>query len=43
MADVATRAGFASLRRFNAVFAAVFAEVNKRTPSEIRRLHFKPV
>jgi AraC family transcriptional regulator of adaptative response/methylated-DNA-[protein]-cysteine methyltransferase len=34
MSDVAARAGFASLRRFN----AVFAEVYKRTPSEIRRL-----
>jgi AraC family transcriptional regulator of adaptative response / DNA-3-methyladenine glycosylase II len=39
MPDVAARAGFASLRRFN----AVFAEVYKRTPSEIRRLRFKPV
>jgi AraC family transcriptional regulator, regulatory protein of adaptative response / methylated-DNA-[protein]-cysteine methyltransferase len=39
MSDVAARAGFASLRRFN----AVFAEVYKRTPSEVRRLHFKPV
>jgi transcriptional regulator GlxA family with amidase domain len=39
MADVATRAGFANLRRFN----AVFAEVYKHTPSEVRRLHFKPV
>ena len=38
MSDVAARAGFASLRRFN----AVFAEVYKRTPSEIRRLRFKP-
>lgn len=32
MTHVAARAGFASLRRFN----AVFAEVYKRTPSEIR-------
>ena len=39
MFDVAARAGFASLRRFN----AVFAEVYKRTPSEVRRLRFKPV
>jgi AraC family transcriptional regulator of adaptative response / DNA-3-methyladenine glycosylase II len=39
MSDVAARAGFASLRRFN----AVFSEVYKRTPSEIRRLHVKPV
>ena len=39
MADVAARAGFASLRRFN----AVFAEVYKRTPSDVRRLRFKPV
>ena len=38
MADVAARAGFASLRRFN----AVFAEVYKRTPSDVRRLRFKP-
>ena len=39
MSEVAARAGFASLRRFN----AVFAEVYKRTPTEIRRLRFKPV
>ena len=39
MADVAERAAFASLRRFN----AVFAEVYKRTLSEVRRLRFKPV
>jgi AraC family transcriptional regulator of adaptative response / DNA-3-methyladenine glycosylase II len=39
VSDVAARAGFASLRRFN----AVFAEVYKRTPSEVRRLRFKPV
>jgi AraC family transcriptional regulator of adaptative response / DNA-3-methyladenine glycosylase II len=39
MAEVAARAGFASLRRFN----AVFAEVYRRTPSEVRRLSFKPV
>jgi len=39
MSDVAARAGFASLRRFN----AVFAEVYKRTPSEVRRRRFKPV
>lgn len=34
MMEVAARAGFASLRRFN----AVFAEVYRRTPSDIRRL-----
>lgn len=39
MSEVAARAGFASLRRFN----AVFAEVYKRTPSDIRRLRSKPV
>jgi AraC family transcriptional regulator of adaptative response / DNA-3-methyladenine glycosylase II len=39
MPEVAERAGFASLRRFN----AVFAEVYRRTPSEVRRLRFKPV
>jgi AraC family transcriptional regulator, regulatory protein of adaptative response / methylated-DNA-[protein]-cysteine methyltransferase len=39
MPEVAARAGFASLRRFT----AVFAEVHKRTPSDIRRLRFKPV
>ena len=39
MSEVAARAGFASLRRFNAVFADVY----KRTPSEIRQLRFKPV
>jgi AraC family transcriptional regulator of adaptative response / DNA-3-methyladenine glycosylase II len=39
MAEVAARAGFASLRRFN----AVFVEVYKRTPSDIRRMRFKPV
>jgi AraC family transcriptional regulator of adaptative response/methylated-DNA-[protein]-cysteine methyltransferase len=39
MAGVAARAGFASLRRFN----TVFAEVYKHTPSEVRRLRFKPV
>jgi AraC family transcriptional regulator of adaptative response/methylated-DNA-[protein]-cysteine methyltransferase len=38
MADVAARADFASLRRFN----AVFAEIYKRTPSKVRRLHSKP-
>jgi AraC family transcriptional regulator of adaptative response / DNA-3-methyladenine glycosylase II len=32
MSDIAARAGFASLRRFN----AVFAEVYERTPGEIR-------
>ncbi len=39
MPEVAARAGFASLRRFNAVFAEVYG----RTPSEVRRLHVKPV
>lgn len=34
MMEVAARAGFTSLRRFN----AVFAEVYKRTPSDVRRL-----
>lgn len=34
MTEVALRAGFGSLRRFN----AVFAEVYKRSPTEIRRL-----
>lgn len=34
MLEVALRAGFTSLRRFN----AVFAEVYRRTPSDIRRL-----
>ena len=38
MPEVAARAGFASLRRFN----AVFAEVYKRPPSELRRLRVKP-
>jgi AraC family transcriptional regulator, regulatory protein of adaptative response / methylated-DNA-[protein]-cysteine methyltransferase len=38
MSDVAARAGFCSLRRFNAVFARVY----KRTPSEVRGLRFKP-
>jgi AraC family transcriptional regulator of adaptative response/methylated-DNA-[protein]-cysteine methyltransferase len=33
MAEIATRAGFGSLRRFN----AVFAEVYRRPPTEIRR------
>ena len=39
MTEVALRAGFASLRRFN----TVFAEVYDRPPSAIRRLRFKPV
>src|SRR6476646_1995098 len=39
MSKVAVRAGFASLRRFNAVFAEVYG----RTPSDVRRLRFKPV
>jgi AraC family transcriptional regulator of adaptative response / DNA-3-methyladenine glycosylase II len=33
MTDIALRAGFSSLRRFN----AVFAEVYRRSPTEIRR------
>jgi len=33
MAEVASRSGFGSLRRFN----AVFAEVYRRAPTEIRR------
>jgi len=33
MSEIALRAGFASLRRFNAVFAAVY----RKPPSEIRR------
>ena len=33
MAEIAIRAGFGSLRRFN----AVFAEVYRRPPTEIRR------
>jgi AraC family transcriptional regulator of adaptative response/methylated-DNA-[protein]-cysteine methyltransferase len=39
MEEVAARAGFASLRRFN----AVFAEVYKRTPTQLRRLKFKTI
>jgi AraC family transcriptional regulator of adaptative response/methylated-DNA-[protein]-cysteine methyltransferase len=39
MVEVAARAGFASLRRFN----TVFAETYKRSPSKIRRIRFKPV
>jgi AraC family transcriptional regulator of adaptative response/methylated-DNA-[protein]-cysteine methyltransferase len=39
MSEVAERAGFASLRRFNAVFAEVYG----RTPSQIRRIRFKLV
>jgi AraC family transcriptional regulator, regulatory protein of adaptative response / methylated-DNA-[protein]-cysteine methyltransferase len=37
MTEVAARAGFSSLRRFN----AVFAEIYKRSPSQIRRVRFK--
>ena len=37
MTEVAVRAGFSSLRRFN----ATFAEVYKRSPTEIRRVPFK--
>jgi AraC family transcriptional regulator of adaptative response/methylated-DNA-[protein]-cysteine methyltransferase len=37
MTEIAARAGFASLRRFN----AVFAEIYKRSPTEIRRVRFK--
>jgi AraC family transcriptional regulator of adaptative response / DNA-3-methyladenine glycosylase II len=39
MEEVAARAGFTSLRRFN----AVFAEVYDRTPTQLRRLRFKMV
>jgi AraC family transcriptional regulator of adaptative response / DNA-3-methyladenine glycosylase II len=39
MTEVALRAGFSSLRRFN----TVFAEVYKRPPSEIRRTGIKAV
>jgi AraC family transcriptional regulator, regulatory protein of adaptative response / methylated-DNA-[protein]-cysteine methyltransferase len=39
MDEVAARAGFASLRRFN----AVVAEVYKRTPTQLRRLRFKTI
>lgn len=39
MEEVAARAGFSSLRRFN----AVFAEVYKRTPTHLRRLRVKTV
>lgn len=39
MAEVAARAGFASLRRFNAVFAEVYG----RSPTQIRRIRYKPV
>lgn len=37
MTEVAARAGFSSLRRFN----ATFAEIYKRSPSDIRRVPFK--
>ena len=37
MTEVASRAGFRSLRRFN----AVFAEVYKRPPTEIRRVRWQ--
>lgn len=39
MTDIAARAGFASLRRFNAVFVEVYG----RSPSDIRRLRYKAV
>jgi AraC family transcriptional regulator, regulatory protein of adaptative response / methylated-DNA-[protein]-cysteine methyltransferase len=39
MSEIAARAGFTSLRRFN----AVFAEVYRRSPTQIRRIRFKPV
>lgn len=39
MTDIAARAGFASLRRFNAVFVEAYG----RSPSAIRRLRYKPV
>jgi AraC family transcriptional regulator of adaptative response / DNA-3-methyladenine glycosylase II len=37
MSDVAARAGFASLRRFNAVFVEIYG----RTPSDVRRLRIR--
>lgn len=39
MPEIAARAGFGSLRRFNAVFGEVYG----RTPSQVRRVRFKPV
>lgn len=39
MTDIAARAGFGSLRRFNAAFAEVYG----RSPSKIRRLRYKLV
>jgi AraC family transcriptional regulator, regulatory protein of adaptative response / methylated-DNA-[protein]-cysteine methyltransferase len=39
MPEIAARAGFASLRRFN----AVFAETYKRTPTALRRLRLKSI
>jgi AraC family transcriptional regulator of adaptative response / DNA-3-methyladenine glycosylase II len=39
MTDIAARAGFGSLRRFNAVFVEVYG----RSPSQIRRLRYKSV
>jgi AraC family transcriptional regulator of adaptative response / DNA-3-methyladenine glycosylase II len=39
MAEIAFQAGFGSLRRFN----AVFAEVYRRAPSDIRRSRSRPV
>jgi AraC family transcriptional regulator of adaptative response / DNA-3-methyladenine glycosylase II len=38
MTDIALRAGFRSLRRFNTVFRETYG----RPPSEIRRRHIKP-
>jgi AraC-like DNA-binding protein len=37
MTEIAERAGFSSLRRFN----PVFAEIYKRSPTQIRRGRFK--
>lgn len=39
MTEIAARSGFASLRRFNAVFAEVYG----RPPTRIRRLRPKPI
>jgi AraC family transcriptional regulator of adaptative response / DNA-3-methyladenine glycosylase II len=39
MEEIAARAGFSSLRRFNAVVAEVYG----RTPTQLRRLKFKAV
>ncbi|MDB5489560.1 MAG: transcriptional regulator [Reyranella sp.] len=39
MEEIAARAGFSSLRRFNAVFAEIYG----RTPTQLRRLRFKAI